>query len=240
MTDQTPIDRRQFVRLAGSAASLTLVAGCGGPGEGESEPGAETEAGPEEGGGAGGGGGGQGGGSGGGEEGSQRVEEWLSNTDNYDGVVDQTDVNRTTIQVGAPGNDGNNAFEPAAVRVSPGMTVRWEWSGDGTHNVVDSEGVFESGSPTDDPDEVFEYDFPNEGTFLYLCERHEGRGEKGAIVVGEGGDAGGGGGGGNQSDGGGSEGGSASGDSGNESDDADETENEGTGYDDGSNGSITT
>lgn len=233
MSDQTPIDRRQFVRLAGSAATLTLVAGCGGPGEGEGEPGAETEAGPEEGAGAGGGGGGQGGGSGGGEEGSQRVEEWLSNTDNYNGVVDQTDVNRTTIQVGATGNDGNNAFEPPAVRISPGMTVRWEWTGEGTHNVVDSEGVFESGSPTGDSDEVFEYEFPNEGTFLYLCERHEGRGEKGAIVVGEGGDAGGG-----SENEGGDDGGSVSGDSDNESDDA-ETESEGTGYDDDGNGSIT-
>ena len=235
MTDQTPIDRRKFVRLTGSAATLTLVAGCGGPGqeEGEGDPGAQTEAGPEEG---AGGGGAQGGGSGEGEEGSERVEEWLSETDNYQGVVDQTDVNRTTIQVGAPGNGGDNAFEPAAVRISPEMTVRWEWSGDGTHNVVDSEGVFESGSPTDDPEEVFEYEFPNEGTFLYLCERHEGRGMKGAIVVGEGGDAGGGGG--NESDGG-DEGGSVSGDSDNESDDDAETESEGTGYDDDSDGSIT-
>lgn len=234
MTDQTPIDRRKFVRLAGSAATLALVAGCGGPGqeEGEGDPGAQTEAGPEEG---AGGSGAQGGGSGEGEEGSERVEEWLSSTDNYDGVVDQTDVNRTTIQVGAPGNDGDNAFEPAAVRISPGMTVRWEWTGDGTHNVVEQDETFKSGSPTDDSDEVYEFDFEEAGTYLYYCERHEGRGMKGAVVVGEGGDAGGGGG--NESDDG-DEGGSDSGGSGNESDDG-ETESEGTGYDDDSNGSIT-
>lgn len=230
MNDQRSLDRRRFVRLAGSAASLALVAGCGGPGQGGNgtDAGAQTEAGPDEG--SGGGGGSQGGGSRQGEEGSQQVEEWLSETDNYNGVVDQTDVNRATVTVGAPGNGGNNAFDPAAIRISPGMTVRWTWTGDGTHNVVEQDQTFKSGSPTDDSDEVYEFDFQESGTYLYYCERHEGRGMKGAVVVGEGNDAGGGGG--NQSDDG-----SDSGGSGNESDDA-QTESEGTGYDD--NSSITT
>jgi len=50
MTDQTPLDRRRFVRLAGSAASIALVAGCGGPGQGDNgtDAGAQTEAGPDE------------------------------------------------------------------------------------------------------------------------------------------------------------------------------------------------
>lgn len=215
MTDQTSLDRRRFVRLAGSAASLALVAGCGGPGESGNgtDAGAQTEAGPDE----GSGGGGQGGGSRDGEEGSQRVEEWLSETDNYSGVVDQTDVNRATVAVGAPGNGGNNGFDPVAIRISPGMTVRWTWTGDGTHNVVERDETFKSGSPTGDADEVYEFDFEEEGTYLYYCERHEGRGMKGAVVVGEGsGTADGNGSGGNESDA--------------------QTESEGTGYDDG-NGS---
>lgn len=208
MTDQTPLDRRRFVRLAGSAASIALVAGCGGPGQGDNgtDAGAQTEAGPDE----GVGGGGQGGGSREGEEGSQQVEEWLSETDNYSGVVDNTDVNRAAVAVGAPGNDGNNVFDPVAIRISPGMTVRWEWTGDGTHNVVERDGAFNSGNPTGDSDEVYEFDFEDPGTYLYYCERHEGRGMKGAVVVGEGDDGSGGG---NESDG--------------------QSEGEGTGYDDG-------
>jgi len=56
---------------------------------------------------------------------------------------------------------------------------------------------------------VYEFDFEGPGTYLYYCERREGRGMKGA-VVGEGDDGGGGG---NESDG--------------------QSEGKGTGYDDG-------
>jgi halocyanin-like protein len=220
MTDHTSLRRRRLLELAGGTAAVGLLAGCGGPGN-EDQPQAQTEAGPEE----GAGGDVQGGGSREGEEGSQRVEDWLSETDNYDGVVDRRDTNTAAVRVGAPGNGDNRAFDPAAVRISPGMTVRWEWSGDGEHNVVDSEGVFESGAPEQDPGEPFEFTFANEGTFLYYCERHEGNGMKGAIVVGEGGEG---------------EDGSVSG-SGNDTDDGSDgndtdgeaNESEGTGYDDG-------
>lgn len=184
MVEHTSVQRRKFLALSTAAATGVALAGCGGPGAGDADDatGPGTAAGPEE----GAGGDVQGGGGGQPEEGSKRVEEWLSATDNYEGVLDHTDQNRAVVTVGAPGNGGNNAFEPPAIRVSPEMTVRWDWSGEGTHNVVEENGVFESGPPESDPDEPFSFTFSNPRTFRYYCERHEGRGMRGAVVVGQG------------------------------------------------------
>lgn len=231
MTDHMSLRRRRLLELAGSTAAAGLLAGCGGPGAGE-QTAAGTQAGPE----GGAGGGAQGGGSREGEEGSQRVEEWLSETDNYEGVIDRTDTNRAAVTVGAEGNGGNRAFDPAAVRISPGMTVRWTWSGEGQHNVVAKEEEFESGPP-ENRNEPFDFTFENQGTYLYYCERHEGVGMKGAIVVGEGGGGGNESGGGSGTDSGGNESGDDSA-SGVDTDGEGTTEDEGTSYDDG-NGSVT-
>jgi halocyanin-like protein len=118
---------------------------------------------------------------------------WFDDVSNYDGVVDRTGESEVTVAVGAEGNGGNLAFDPAAVRVDPGTTVVWEWTGEGgAHNVVDRDGAFDSGDAVTDAGTVFEHTFGSEGTFLYLCEPHEALGMKGAVVV-EGGDGGGGG-----------------------------------------------
>ncbi|WP_420871443.1 halocyanin domain-containing protein [Halomicrobium salinisoli] len=111
---------------------------------------------------------------------------WFDDVSNFDGTVDQTGQDSVTVAVGAEGNDGAFAFEPAAVAVSPGTTVQWEWTGQGGgHNVVspedgplDSETYSESGVN-------YEQTFEEEGTFRYVCVPHESLGMKGAVVVSE-------------------------------------------------------
>jgi halocyanin-like protein len=117
------------------------------------------------------------------------IDEWLSDTGNYDGtVVDRTGQDEVTVDVGASGNEGNLAFGPAAVRIDPGTTVRWEWTGQGgPHNVLTEEGPAELNSGQAVPDEgtTYEHTFEAEGVTTYYCNPHRTLGMKGAIVVGD-------------------------------------------------------
>ena len=113
------------------------------------------------------------------------VTEWLSDVGNYDGTVaDRTDENEVSVTTGAEGNDGNFAFEPAAVRIETGSTVTWEWTGKGgSHNVVaDSGADFESDLVSEEGF-TFEQTFESSGVITYYCTPHRGVGMKGAIIV---------------------------------------------------------
>ena len=133
---------------------------------------------------------------------TDEFDGWFDDVSNYDGVVDRTGQDSVTVEVGVEANGGAFGFGPAAVRVSPGTTVVWEWTGEGgQHNVVAEEGAFES-ELVGDAGHTFEHTFEDAGTFLYACTPHRSLGMKGAVVVGEGGGSGG---------SGGSSGGSASG-----------------------------
>ncbi|WP_246310155.1 halocyanin domain-containing protein [Halorarum halophilum] len=149
--------RRTFLRAVGGLAVAGVLAGCtdgnGGTANGN--------------GGTGNGGGGD------------SVDEWLSDTDNYDSVTDLTDEDAVTVEVG-PGSD-EMTFEPAAIRVTLGTTVTWEWIDDGYHNVVDRDDAFDSGGPEEGA--TFEHSFDAAGTSLYYCDPHKSAGMKGAVVV---------------------------------------------------------
>lgn len=108
------------------------------------------------------------------------VDDWLADTENYGSVEDMTGEDSVTVEVGAEGNSGSNAFAPAAIEVSPGTTVVWNWV-NGYHNVVAENGLFESGEP--EQNATFEHTFETTGTVLYSCEPHESMGMKGAVVV---------------------------------------------------------
>jgi len=128
------------------------------------------------------------------------AESYLSDANNYDGIVDRTGEDAVTVDVGA-GQNGL-AFGPAGVRVSPGTTVTWEWTGEGgRHNVVANDGSFDSGETVGEAGTTFEHTFESEGTYTYICVPHESVGMLGAIVVGEGGGDGSGGSGGDGTDG---------------------------------------
>ncbi|WP_224271094.1 halocyanin domain-containing protein [Haloprofundus salinisoli] len=155
--EQPSTDRRRLLGVASRLALVGLLAGC-------------TNA-PN------------GGGSGSnGENDPTSVDSWLSNTGNYDGVVDATESASVTVEVGARGNNGANAFAPAAIEISPGTTVTWEWV-DGYHNVVATAGQFDSGEA--EQNAAFEHTFEAAGTVYYYCEPHRSIDMKGAIIVSE-------------------------------------------------------
>jgi halocyanin-like protein len=106
--------------------------------------------------------------------------DWFDGVSNYDGEVDRTDSDEVTVAVGAI--DGL-AFDPAAIRVSPGTRVVWEWTGDGgRHNVVDEDGTFQS-EYHEDAGATFSRRFDEPGLFRYYCEPHRSLGMKGGIRV---------------------------------------------------------
>lgn len=146
------IDRRTVLRGVGTVAVTGMLAGCGG--------------------------GSDGGGGGSGDVPSE-VSDYISGANNYDGVADKTGSDSVTVKVGA----GNGlAFGPAAVRVSTGTTVTWEWTGNGgSHNVVAKDGSFDSGDYKSSG--TFEHTFDEAGNYLYYCEPHRASGMKGAVIV---------------------------------------------------------
>ncbi len=111
---------------------------------------------------------------------------YLDNANLYEGSVeDMRGEDEVTVSVGA---DNGYAFDPPAVRVDPGTTVIWEWTGQGGgHNVVAESGAFDSGEPVGSG--TFEHTFEEEVTETYFCRPHKGAGMKGAVVVGAGGEA---------------------------------------------------
>ncbi|QCC46454.1 halocyanin domain-containing protein [Halobellus limi] len=109
---------------------------------------------------------------------------WFDGVSNYEGTYDYTGQSEVTVAVGSEANGGYYGFGPAAIRVDPGTTVVWEWTGEGnSHNVVAEDGSFES-ELYNSPGETFEYTFESEGTYKYYCDPHRSLGMLGAVVVG--------------------------------------------------------
>ncbi|RBI61338.1 halocyanin domain-containing protein [halophilic archaeon] len=168
-------DRRTYLKSLGIAATSTsLLAGClggqtdgdGGDGGGTTTDGGEGATTTD-----------------GGDQSSSSFGGWFDGVSNFDGVTDETGSKKVTVKVGAKGNNGNNAFSPAAVKVSKGTTVVWKWTGKGSmHNVVAKNGDFESDMMSE-KGATFERTFDGAGTYKYYCNPHKAMGMKGAIVV---------------------------------------------------------
>jgi len=112
---------------------------------------------------------------------------WFSDVGNYDGsTVDMTGESEVTVTVGAQGNGGGFAFDPPAVHVDTGTTVKFEWTGEGGgHNVVEQGGsTLDSGAAVAEAGVNYEHTFESGGMFKYYCSPHQGLGMKGGIVVG--------------------------------------------------------
>ncbi|MFC7116421.1 halocyanin domain-containing protein [Natronoarchaeum sp. GCM10025703] len=156
MTEDTRLDRRRFVQITGAAAASMFLAGCSGSADGDDGSNADKL----------------------GDE--PDYEGWFSDVSNYDGTVDKTGSDEATVDVGA----GNGlSFGPAAVAVSPGTTVVWEWTGKGSdHNVSAENGDFES-ETTGETGFTFEHTFEESGVHKYACTPHRSVGMKGAVVV---------------------------------------------------------
>lgn len=81
----------------------------------------------------------------------------------------------TTVSV----NVGNTFFNPQAITVAPGDTVRWNWVG-GTHSSTSGscsgggcvpDGIWDSGTKSSGN---FSHTFDSAGTFPYFCRPHQG------------------------------------------------------------------
>jgi len=106
---------------------------------------------------------------------------WFDDVDNYDGVVDMTGTSTVRVQVGSQANGGAFGFGPAAVRVSPGTDVVWEWI-EGMHDVEAEDGSFGS-RMVGESGHTFTRTFDGAGTTKYFCTPHRAMGMKGAVVV---------------------------------------------------------
>ena len=189
MTDDTTLDRRRFVQGTTAAAATLLLAGCSGGGDaGEGGGGSDGGDGGDGSGGDGSDGSGGDGSGGSGDDGgdTQYLSEepdysgWLDGANNYEQTVDATGQDQVTVSVGA--GDGLS-FGPAAVAVSPGTTVVWEWTGEGGgHNVSAESGAFESDT-SQESGNTFEHTFEETGVHEYVCTPHKSVGMKGAVVV---------------------------------------------------------
>ena len=109
---------------------------------------------------------------------------WFDGVSNYDETVDERGSSEVTVDVGVDNGGQPYGFGPAAVRIDPGTTVVWEWTGrGGSHNVVAEDGSFESDLSSEEG-HTFSHTFEEEGVYRYVCTPHQSLGMKGAIVVG--------------------------------------------------------
>ena len=158
------LSRRRYLVGTGAAVTIGALAGCAGDDDGDD--------------------GGDGGN--GDDDVPEAIDDYLTDARGYDGtIMDLTGEDEVAIDVGA--GDVGFAFDPAAIRVDAGTTVRWEWTGEGgAHNVESDEGSsseFRSGDAVDDAGETFEHTFDEAGVQLYVCTPHEANGMFGAIEV---------------------------------------------------------
>lgn len=155
-------ERRSFLRLGGLVAvgGVAAIAGCSGGGT--DDDGDEVTYVPQE----------------------PNYQGWFENVSNYKGTVEARGQDELRVTVGAKGANGYYYFGPAAVAVSPGTSVIWEWNGKGgTHNVVSSSGAFTSGQLVDEKGHTFVNEFVNPGVYRYFCSPHQSLGMKGAVFV---------------------------------------------------------
>jgi len=108
------------------------------------------------------------------------TRQWLRGTRGFEQVEDRRGEDEVVVKVGAA--DGLQ-YAPAAVRVDPGTTVRWRWTGNGgLHNVavvnaeIGTELRGEKGTE-------FSHTFNEPGAYRYECTPHAGIGMRGAVIV---------------------------------------------------------
>lgn len=173
-TMRETLHRRTILKTVGTAAITTAIAGCSGSSgnDGSDADSADSN-------------------SGGDSSGSESVDQflasepsyggWFDNVDNYEQTGDLTGQETVTISVGA--GENGLLFDPPAVAVDPGTTIRWKWTGEGgLHNVAAESGAFESDT-VGEAGHTFEQTFSETEIIKYVCTPHRALGMKGAVVV---------------------------------------------------------
>ena len=116
---------------------------------------------------------------------SADLKEWFADTENFDGeIVDRTDAKTVTVEVGTKAADRYLAFDPPAMQITTGTTVKWKWTGKGgAHNVVFANADINSSQVHATSGTHFQHTFEHTGTFRYSCRPHHDFGQKGVVVV---------------------------------------------------------
>lgn len=110
------------------------------------------------------------------------TREWITTIRGDVTPEDARGQESVTVDVGA-GEQGL-AFEPAVLRVDPGTTVTFRWTGrGGVHNVDLLESDRES-SLTYEAGHTWEVTFDEPGVLRYVCSPHRVIGMKGLVLVG--------------------------------------------------------
>ncbi|MGM0591195.1 MAG: halocyanin domain-containing protein [Halobacteriota archaeon] len=108
---------------------------------------------------------------------------WFDGVDDFEGTLDQRSHDRVEVRVGADGSTGPYRFNPMAVTIAVGATVRWVWTGaGGQHNVIDEDGTFASDYSSAEGF-TFDHQFGSAGTYHYTCKPHIQLGMKGVVRV---------------------------------------------------------
>ncbi len=106
--------------------------------------------------------------------------DWFQNGRNFEGTIDETDSDELTVMVGS---GQGLSYDPAAVRITTGTTIVWEWTGvGGSHDVVEEDGEFESDQYVEEG-HTFSHTFEETGVYRYVCTPHQTQGMVGAVDV---------------------------------------------------------
>lgn len=108
------------------------------------------------------------------------TEQWLRSARGIERVEDQTGEDEVLVEVG--GGNGLQ-YAPAAVRVDPGTTVRWRWTGQGGLHDVSFLNADVSTALRGEAGAEFSYTFDAPGEYRYECTPHSGVGMRGAVIV---------------------------------------------------------
>lgn len=83
------------------------------------------------------------------------------------------------------GENNENKFTPATVRIRPGDTVTWQWAGGTDHTVTSTTANWNKDNAVGFPSLSLntQYLFDAPGTYRYVCKTHQGAGMKGTVVV---------------------------------------------------------
>lgn len=109
-----------------------------------------------------------------------RTEQWLEGTRGLESIEDRTGESEVVVDVGA----GNGlTYAPAAVRVDPGTTIRWVWTGNGGLHDVAFVNADVSGSLRGEQGAEYTYTFAEPGEYRYECTPHASVGMRGLVIV---------------------------------------------------------
>lgn len=117
-----------------------------------------------------------------GEDLNNETRQWLQDTRGFEQIKDRRGQDEVVVEVGA--GDGLQ-YAPAAIRVDPGTTVRWRWTGKGGLHNVAFVNVDVATSLRGEAGAEFAYTFDDAGAYRYECTPHAGVGMRGAVIVAE-------------------------------------------------------